>query len=402
MPRILLWLTLGTFAVGTGTFSIAGLLPMIAVDLGVSVPSAGYLSMAFALAYALASPVLAAALAGVERRRMLVLAMGVYALASAACGLAPGYWALMGLRIVAALAAALFVPTAGACAIALVEPHHRGRAMAMVVGGMTLSTVLGAPIGTLIGEEFGWRAAFLVVAGLGALSAAGSLAFMPRLPGAKAAGVLERLAVAACPAVAVLLAQTVMVFTGAFTLFSYLGPFVQGALGFGGQGTALALALSGLGGLLGVALGGWAADRQDPRRFLILSNAVLALSLAAISVSVEWLSPAVAVPFVLGLLMIWGASGWSPAVQQVRLVGLSPAMAPVLLSLNASATYLGASLGALFGGVAIGSGALRELGLVAGGIVAVSVAMVWASGRGRRGPGGPPAVPARPALSRQG
>ncbi|WP_159348557.1 MFS transporter [Roseomonas harenae] len=403
MPRILLWLTLGTFAVGTGTFSIAGLLPVIAADLGVSVPSAGYLSMTFALAYALASPVLAAALAGVERRRMLVLAMGVYAIASAACGLAPGYGALMGLRIVAALAAALFVPTAGACAIALVEPHHRGRAMAMVVGGMTLSTVLGAPIGTLIGEEFGWRAAFLLVAGLGALSAAGSLAFMPRLSGAKAAGVLERLAVVARPAVAVLLAQTVMVFAGAFTLFSYLGPFVQGALGFDGRGTALALLLSGLGGLLGVVLGGWAADRQDPRRFLILSNAVLALSLAAISVSVEWLSPAVAVPFVLGLLVIWGASGWSfPAVQQVRLVGLSPAMAPVLLSLNASATYLGASLGALFGGVAIGGGALRELGLVAGGIVAVSAAMVWASGRGRRGAGGPPAVPARPALSRQG
>ncbi|WP_338665547.1 MFS transporter [Pararoseomonas sp. SCSIO 73927] len=182
MPRTILWLTLGAFAVGTGTFSIAGLLPVIAADLGVSVPAAGYLSMAFALAYAVASPVLAAATASMERRRTLVLVMGAYALASAACAVVPGYAGLMGLRVLAALAAALFTPMAGACAVALVEPHHRGRAMALVIGGMTLSTVLGAPLGTLIGEYLGWRATFLVVAALGLVSALGALAFLPRLP----------------------------------------------------------------------------------------------------------------------------------------------------------------------------------------------------------------------------
>ncbi|MCR0981934.1 MFS transporter [Roseomonas populi] len=378
MPRTILWLTLGAFAVGTGTFSIAGLLPVIAADLEVSVPAAGHLSMAFALAYAVASPVLAAATAAMERRRTLVLAMAVYALASAGCVLVPGYAGLMGLRVLAALAAALFTPMAGACAVALVEPHHRGRALALVIGGMTLSTVLGAPMGTLIGEYLGWRATFLVVGALGLLSALGALAFLPRLPGSREAGIGERLALVTRPAVATLLVQTVVVFTGAFTLFSYLAPFVRGTLGFVGTGTALALLLSGLGGLLGVSLGGWAADRQDPRRFLILSNAVLGCALAGISLCVECFTPGVAVPTVLALLVVWGASGWCfPAVQQARLVALSPALAPVLLSLNASATYVGTSLGALFGGLVIGAGGLQEIGLVAGGIVGIGAAMVW-------------------------
>jgi predicted MFS family arabinose efflux permease len=378
MPRSLYWLALGTFAVGTGTFSLAGLLPVIAEDLGVGVPAAGHLSMAFALAYALASPVLAAATAGMERRTALLAGMGLYVLASIGCALVPGYAGLMAMRVLAALSAALFVPTAGACAIALVEPHHRGRAMALVIGGMTLSTVLGAPLGTLIGEHLGWRAAFLAVAALGAVSAAGSLAFLPRLPGARGASVMERLSVAARPEVAVLLMQTVVVFAGAFTLFSYLGPFLRGTLQFGGQGTALALLLSGLGGLLGVSLGGWAADRQDPRRFLIRSNLVLGASLAAISLCVEWLPLTAAIPAVLVLLVIWGASGWCfPAVQQVRLVSLSPPLAPVLLSLNASATYLGVSFGALAGGLTIGGGGLREVGLVAGALAALGAAMVW-------------------------
>ncbi|MBP0494196.1 MFS transporter [Roseomonas sp. SG15] len=378
MPRTILWLTLGAFAVGTGTFSIAGLLPVIAEDLGVSVPAAGYLSMAFALAYAVSSPVLAAATASLERRRTLVLSMAVYALASAGCGLVPDYAGLMGLRILAALAAALFTPMAGACAVALVEPHHRGRAMALVIGGMTLSTVLGAPMGTLIGEHLGWRASFLVVAGLGLVSALGALAFLPRLPGSREAGIAERLSLATRPAVATLLVQTVVVFAGAFTLFSYLAPFVRGTLGFLGEGTALALLLSGLGGLLGVSLGGWAADRHDPRRFLIVSNAVLGLTLAAISVCVECLSITAAAPGVLVLLVVWGASGWCfPAVQQARLVGLSPALAPILLSLNSSATYAGTSLGALFGGLVIGVGGLRDIGLVAGSIVALGAVMIW-------------------------
>ncbi|WP_458095108.1 MFS transporter [Roseomonas sp. WA12] len=381
MPRSLFWLALGTFAVGTGTFSIAGLLPIIAEDLGVSVPAAGTLSLAFALAYALSSPVLAALTAGLERRRVLVFVLAVYALTTLGCALAPDYAGLMLLRIAAALSAALVAPTAGALAIALVEPHHRGRAMALVIGGMTLSTVLGAPLGTLIGDHFGWRASFIAVAALGAVSAAGALAFLPRIPGAKVAGVMERLSVAARPEVAMLLAQTVVIFAGAFALFSYLAPFLRLTLGLGGPGTALALLLTGLGGLLGVSLGGWAGDRQDPRRFLILSNIALAAVLAAISLTVETLAPTLALPLVLGLLVAWGATNWCfPAVQQVRLVALSPGLAPVLLSLNASATYLGVSLGALFGGLAINAGALRELGLVAGAVVAVGAVMVWRMG----------------------
>ncbi|WP_426955732.1 MFS transporter [Muricoccus radiodurans] len=385
MPPALLWLALGTFAVGTGTFTLSGLLPPIAADLGVGVPAAGHLILAYALTYALASPVLAAATAGFERRRTLTLAMATYVVASLAGAFAPNYAAVMATRIVAALAAALFVPAAGAAALALVPPPMHGRALALVVGGLTMSTVLGAPLGTLIGDRFGWRAAFVAVAILAALSAAGILLALPRLAGSRAASLRDRLSVAGRPAVLALLLQTVVTFAGAFSLFAYLAPFLQTLLGFGGQGTALGLLLSGLGGLLGVTIGGWAADRTDPRRFLILSTAILAATVIGISLAVEGLAPATAAPVVMGLLVVMGAAGWCfPPVQQARLVALEPPLAPVLLSLNAAATYFGTSGGALVGSLVIGAGGLRELGFAAGALAAIGALLIWRAGIGRR------------------
>jgi predicted MFS family arabinose efflux permease len=164
----LIWLTLGTFAIGTEGFMIAGLLPTLAHDLDVSLPAAGHLVTAFSLAYAIGAPVLAVPTAGLERKRLLAIAMGGFALANLLAALAPGYVGLMGARLLLALSAASFMPAAGGYAAGLGGPERRGRALSMITGGLTVAIIAGVPMGVVLGNAYGWRATFLGVGGMAA------------------------------------------------------------------------------------------------------------------------------------------------------------------------------------------------------------------------------------------
>src|ERR1700733_12417513 len=175
-PGSLYWLALGTFAVGTEGFMIAGLLPTIAADLAIKVSTAGQLVTIFALAYAVSPPVLTAALGGMDRRRLLIFSLGAFAVANGVAASAHSFWTLAGARILLALAAGLYVPGANALASALVAPERRGRALAIVNGGITIAIAVGVPIGAWIGERLGWRMTFVGVAALSAL-ATGALKF---------------------------------------------------------------------------------------------------------------------------------------------------------------------------------------------------------------------------------
>jgi predicted MFS family arabinose efflux permease len=156
----LYWLALGTFAVGTESFMVAGLLPGMASDLAVSIAAAGQLVTAFAFAYALSSPILTALTSHIGRRTLLILAMGVFALANLIAWSAQDYRQLMAARIVLAFAAGLYVPGANALASAVAAPERRGRAIAIVNGGLSLAIAFGVPLGALIGDGMGWRATF--------------------------------------------------------------------------------------------------------------------------------------------------------------------------------------------------------------------------------------------------
>ncbi|MGQ7935331.1 MFS transporter [Paraburkholderia sp. D1E] len=175
----LCWLALGTFSVGTEGFMIAALLPTIAADLSVKVATAGHLVTIFALAYAVSSPILTAALGGVDRRRLLIFSLAAFAVANLVAARVHSFWTLVGARILLALAAGLYVPGASALASALVTPERRGRALAIVNGRITIAIALGVPIGALVGERFGWRMTFVAVA---ALSALATIALKLRLP----------------------------------------------------------------------------------------------------------------------------------------------------------------------------------------------------------------------------
>lgn len=379
MPK-LVFLALGAFVVGTEAFVVAGLLPQIAEDLGTSIPVTGQLITFFALAYAFGSPLMAVATGAVERKRLLVLSLSFFSVANLAAAAATSFGALLGARLLLALAAGTFMPAASAYGALSVEPAKRGRALALVYAGMTLATVIGMPLGTSIGQALGWRSTFLCVAVLGVLAVLGIVLALPKLAAPPTVSLAERLSVARRPDVLAILSLTTLSLGGAFTIFTYIAPFLHDAAGFGTNALPLLLLAFGLAGAVGNVTAGHAADHWDLRNFVAVLFAVLTCAFAALSfVATELDGPVAKILVVLGL-MVWGLAGWGmPAAQQARLIARDPRHAAVLISLNASALYLGSALGAALGSLTVAHIGVGELGFVAAAIEAIGLIVLVAT-----------------------
>ncbi|WP_214410094.1 MFS transporter [Sphaerisporangium fuscum] len=342
-------LAVGTFAVGTDAYVVAGFLPAMAHSLEVTEAVAGQSATLFAVVYAVLAPVLATVTARVPRRALLVTALLVLALANLGAALAPNYPALMVARAVAAVGAAAFTPNAGAVASSLVAPAQRARALAVVVGGLTVATALGVPLGNLTEKVLTWRAALGLVAALCVLCAAGVTAVMPALPGNPRVPLRDRLAALRRPGVVAVLPLTVIGLAASYGLYAYAVPVLH-AVGAGPATETWLLFLYGVGAVTGNLAAGSAADRRGPVRVLAIGYVALAVTLAlfawAAGAGVHWLPLA-------GLLMVaWGASTWfqTPA-QQLRLISAAPDETAVVVGLNASALYIGIALGTALGGL---------------------------------------------------
>jgi predicted MFS family arabinose efflux permease len=363
----LLAIALGAFAIGTEGFMLAGLLPAMSGDLGVSIGAAGQLVTAFSLTFALGSPVLAVGLGNVERKRLLTGSMVVFALANLLAAVAHGYGTLLTARVLMGLAACAYMPGASAYAAAAVDPARRGRAISVIYGGLTLATVMGAPLGVFFGSRFGWRLTFLGVAGMAVLTAAAIGWVLARQAAARTASFAERLAVARRGDIQGALVVNVVAQVGIFALYTYLAPFLARAVGIVGSGVAIVVFLFGAGGVVGNLIGGAAADRYPARRLVAAILCSLAALFVLLSLAGSILPVAVRFPAVGALILLWGLVTCAfPSVQQTRLVRMEPRVAPVTLSLNASATYLGISLGAALGALAVARWDALWLGLVAG------------------------------------
>jgi predicted MFS family arabinose efflux permease len=199
----LYWLALGTFAVGTESFMIAGLLPDMAADLHTSIVATGQLVTVFALAYALSSPILTALTGAFHRRTLMILSLSAFTVANIIAWGAQNYWELMAARILLAAAAGLYVPGANALAGAIAGPERRGTALAIVNGGITIAVAFGVPPGAVVGDRLGWRMTFAGVAALSAAATAGLLLGLPRNIGAglPVATLRERIDVARQPVI---------------------------------------------------------------------------------------------------------------------------------------------------------------------------------------------------------
>ena len=375
----LVWLALGAFAIGTEGFMIAGLLPALARDLNVGLVAAGHLVTAFSLTYAIGAPLMAVLTAGLERRRVVAVAMGGFAVANLLAALAPGYFGLLGARLLLALSAGSFMPAASGYAATLGGPERRGRALSIVTNGLTLAIIAGVPLGVLVGDRFGWRAPFVGVAGLAALSLLGILARLPRQAPGATASLVERVALAKRGDMLAVLATSVLTVAATFTVYTYIGVFLAGVAGLGAQGLALVLLGFGLASALGTRLGGSAADRLSARSTVIVGGGLALLAYVALSLGAT-LGPQQAMRVLLPAILLWGLASWGlmPA-QQARLVALAPSLASVSLSLNSSAIYLGSAMGAAVGALVIADGAIGRLGWVATGFSIAALVAVLAS-----------------------
>ncbi|THD47287.1 MAG: MFS transporter [Bradyrhizobium sp.] len=380
----LLPLVLGAFAIGAETFMVSGVLPQISSDLHVTTAAAGSLVTIFALAYAFGSPLIAVATAGVERKRLLIFAIGAFALANLLAAVAPSFEALAAARALLALTAGSFMPAAVAFAAALFTAEHRGRAIATIYGGMTAATVVGVPAGVYLASLASWRAPFFGVAVLAALAAVGVATLLPSQPGVRAAGFGERIAVARRPAVLQMLTLTTLALIGPFAINTFFGVLAEQALGIGGDKLALVLAFFGIVSFAGSQFGGFAADHWPRERFLLIVFIVLIAAFPLMSLGPMLGGVAGAALLFIGL-GFWGLFGWAfPIVQQARLVSLDPAMAPITLSLNISALYIGVAIGASLGAGVIARWSLDALGLVAG--ASEILALAWLLLTGARKP----------------
>lgn len=374
----LYWLALGAFAIGTEGFMIAGLLPDISKDVGVSIEAAGQLVTIFALSYALSSPILTTLTARLDRRILLIAAMGCFCAGNIVAATAQGYWNLVGARVLLAFAAGVFIPTANALASALFASEFRGRALAVVNGGTTIAIALGVPLGALVGDRFGWRITFYGVAAMSFAAAAGLLFGLPSGIGANTACVTirQRMQVLRQRTIFGALIMTTLWSTGSYTVYTYLATEVRQVLLGSNTAVSVALFIWGACAAVGVWIGGRLNDAIGSRAVILPALFISAISLYALS-GVTYLFPGSAA-LVPGLLTIaiWGAAAWAVHPSQMaRLIGLAgAASAPVVLSLNASFLYFGFAAGAGLGSLVMSCGTPSDLGWVGG---TCQVLAVW-------------------------
>jgi predicted MFS family arabinose efflux permease len=344
MPIGLAWLALGAFAIGTESFMVAGLLPVLAADLQVSATRAGQLVLLFALSYAIGSPLMAALFARFGRRPLLIASLAAFSGLTLAASMAHGFAQLALARVALGLVAGVFLPTASAVAASMVSPALRGRALAIVTGGGTVAVALGVPLGAWIAGWGGWRTAYLLIAAVAVLATWGLAVGLPRglasAPAAAAAARAPSFSVTREPGVLRALLTTMLWATGGFSFYTYIAPFLSGALGFGAEGVSAVFFAIGVAAALGTAAGGWATDRFGADRMAQGFALMLVVILGGLSFSAQMLPRGLALPLIVGLSALWGFAGWGfgPA-QAVRLIRLAPDRAPMTLSLNASAIY---------------------------------------------------------------
>ncbi|GLS06065.1 MFS transporter [Chitiniphilus shinanonensis] len=380
MPIALLALTISAFAIGTTEFVIVGLIPTIAADLGVSLPSAGLLVSLYALGVAVGAPLLTALTGRVPRKALLLGLMALFTVGNLLAWHAPGYTSLVVARVLTGLAHGVFFSIGSTIATGLVPREKGASAIALMFSGLTVALVTGVPLGTFIGQHFGWRETFLAVSALGVLALIGSALFVPRdIRHTPPSSLLRQLQVLGQPRLLLVYAMTAVGYGGSFIAFTFLAPLLQQA-GFSGNAVSLVLLVYGVSVAFGNLWGGRLADRLGPipaleRIFMLLALVLLVLTFTAPH-------PILVVLTVLA----WGAVAFGnvPGLQ-VYVVKQAERVAPhavdVASGLNIAAFNLGIALGAWGGGLIVEQVGLRHTPWIGALVVLGAWALTRWSGR---------------------
>lgn len=350
MPLALFALALSAFAIGTTEFVIVGLIPTMAADLNISLPSAGLLVSLYALGVAVGAPVLTALTGSWNRKRVLLGVVALFVLGNLLAWQAPGYATLVVARVLTGLAHGVFFSIGSTIATGLVAKEKAASAIAIMFTGLTVALVTGVPLGTYIGQSFGWQATFLIVAMLGLLALIGSAFLVPgNLKQPPATKLSAQLKVLTQPRLLLVYGITALGYGGTFTAFTFLAPILQTEAGFSAGAIGLIMLVYGVSVAVGNIWGGKMADKMGPIKALTVIFSGLAAILLVFNFTAY--DPVLA----LATILVWGAFAFGnvPGLQ-VYVVTLAEKYAPdavdVASGLNIAAFNVGIALGSWGGG----------------------------------------------------
>ena len=349
LPATVYLIAIGAFALGMASYVTAGLMPMIAGAFSVSLAMAAQLVTAFTLAYGLGSPLAVALLPARAQRSGLLTALAVFVLANGASALAPGFSSLLAWRAIAGIGAGVYLALGIAAAAGVSAPRQRGKAIALIMGGMAGGTVLGVPLSLLLAQQLGWTAALWLVTLLGGLALAGLLWQLPALPAAPAISLRRKLALLADGQVLSILLVSLLAAIASLGMYTFIAPL----LAWSAQGAAMSVTpflwAWGVGGIAGSVLVGPWADKVAAPKLTCVILLLLALALCALPLAARWSAWLMLAPIAL-----WGAAGWAlqvPQNQQLLAVRARQSDGNLAIALNESALYLGSAIGAAMGAV---------------------------------------------------
>jgi predicted MFS family arabinose efflux permease len=370
-------LALGTFAIGTDAFIIGGILPQIAHDLSVGVGRAGLVVSAFSLSYAVGSPLVAALSARWRRSTVIVGGLAVFAAANLLSAVSPTFACLLATRVIAALAAGLVAPACYALASTLGSSHNRGKMLAIVAAGFTSAIVLGVPLGVLIGKYAGWRGSLIFVSILGGIAALAL--FASGVPEPDSAGsppdLREQLRILRRPETIIVLTPFLIWSIANFGLYTFIAAILGRALS--ATAVPILLLLFGLGCMAGNFIGGTLSDRYGTRWPTIICLVLLICVLASVEPASSSLTAA------SGAMIGWGICMAALfTLQQQRTIAVNPKQSNLVLALNNSALYFGASVGAVAGGVVISRMSLIFLAPMSAGVAVLGLLALLVLPRG--------------------
>ena len=354
MPLALFALTVAAYAIGTTEFVIVGLLPTVASDLHITLPLAGLIVSVYALGVTFGAPVLTALTGKLGRKPLLLGLMALFIAGNAIAALSPSYEMLLVGRVLSAFAHGVFFSVGATIAADLVAPDRRASAIAMMFMGLTVAIVTGVPLGTFIGQTFGWRATFWAVAGLGLIAFAAIAFLLPNnLKREKPAGLMEQVRVLGSGRLIIVFAMTALGYGGTFVTFTFLSPLLQEITGFSANTVSLVLVLYGAAIALGNIFGGKVADK-DPVKALVVLFALQALVLVVLTFTAPSPVFALVTLAALGFLSFANVPGL-----QLYVVDMAkrhrPAGIDVASALNIAAFNLGIAAGAWIGGLVVAS-----------------------------------------------
>ncbi len=358
MPPVLYLFALCNLVIGSGAFVLGGILVPLAASLNISVAAAGQAMTAYAVATAVLAPLLIVSTARWSRKSVIQLALGLFATGCLVCALSQSLTALLLGRALMG-AGAMFSAAASALAVSLVAPAQRGRALSITFLGMSISYAVGVPVGAWLGFEYGWRVPVWLSVAASLLMLAAASRLVPAKLASAGASFAGFGAAARQGAVLRAWLRTLLYFIAIFSVFAYIGPVLQALNPMSASALSLTLAVFGLAGVAGTLSGGWANDRFGPLRTMRVQLLVLATTMAVLPLTAGHALATITT------LIVWGLAGFGlTAPQQSHLASLSPAQAPLLLSLNGSMLYAGTALGAVISGALLKHVELARLGWV--------------------------------------